>query len=155
MKTRVCTKCGEEKPETTEYFYRHKGCRGGINTTCKVCCIKYKRKWEAETREKVREHVRRWKAKNPEKVREGNRRWRYETPEKAKEADKRWKAENREKVREKMRRYTNTLAPNYLRQLITTKYDIDCSEIGEELMEAKRREITYYRQFKQLKQLKK
>lgn len=151
MKIRVCTKCGEEKPETDEYFYRHKGCRGGLDTTCKMCRIKYKRRWEAENREKVREHVRRWKAENREKARESSRRWRAENPEKAKESDKRWKAENREKVMEKMRRYTNTLAPNYLRQLITTKYDINCSEIGDELIEAKRREIKYYRQLKQLK----
>ncbi len=185
MKTRVCTKCGEEKPETAEYFYRAKTYRGGLNTMCKVCWIKYARKWRAENPEKQRESVRRWQAKNPEKNMEAARRWRAENPEKemerkrrwkaenpekqresvrrwyaenpekAREAEKRWRAENPEKVKEAALRRRNTLAPNYLKQLISNKYDISHSEIGDELIEAKRRELKYYRQFKQLKQLKK
>jgi hypothetical protein len=200
MKTRVCTKCGEEKPETTEYFYRNKASRGGLNTTCKACHNKNVEKWKAENpekvretikrwqyenREKVRETVRRWQTENPEKNREKSRRWyaknaekvketkkrwraensekarerqrrRYaENPEKAIEAVRRWQAKNPEKVREAKKRLRNTLAPDYLKSLISAKYDIDRSEIGEELINAKRREITYYRQFKQLNQLKK
>ncbi len=121
METRICTKCGEEKPETTEYFCRHKECRGGLNTTCKVCCNKDTRKWRAENPEKARDAVRRWMARNPEKVREA--------------------AERRR----------NSLAPSYLKELISAKYNIDRSEIGEELLVAKRRELKYYRQLKQLK----
>ena len=59
MKTRVCTKCGEEKPETAEYFGRHKRCRDGLNATCKVCCNKNARKWRAENPEKAKKTVRR------------------------------------------------------------------------------------------------
>jgi hypothetical protein len=169
MKTRVCTKCGEEKPETTEYFYRHKASRGGLDTTCKVCHNKKTRKWRDENPEKQREYARRWQAENPEKVRDKNRRWRAENPEKVREAVRRWQSENPEKQREYTRRWQakypekqreannrcrNTLAPCYLKTLISAKYNIDISEIGEELVEAKRREIAYYRQLKQLKQLK-
>lgn len=155
MKTRVCTKCGEEKPETDEYFTRDKASRGGINTTCKVCCNKNSRKWRAENPEKAREASRRWRVENPEKVREKNRIWKAENREKAIEATKRWQAENPEKVREakKMskRRQVDTLAPTYLKKIIASKYDINYSEIGDELINAKRREITYYRQRNQLK----
>ena len=151
MGTRICTKCGEEKPETTEYFYKNKHCRGGLNTTCKVCCRKRVRKWHAENPEKSSENARRWKAENPEKERERLRRWKAENPEKVREARKRWKAENPEKVREAEKRCINTLAPKYLKKLISAKYDIDRSEIGEELLVAKRRELKYYRQLKQLK----
>jgi hypothetical protein len=155
MKTRVCTKCGEEKPETEEYFYRAKSCRGGLCTICKECIKEKNRRWDAENPEKVRERNRRWEDKNPEKVREYKRRWRDKNLEKARESERRWRAENPEKQREKDRRCRNTLVPTYLKRLISAKYDIDWSEIGNELIEAKRREITYYRQFKQLKQLKK
>ena len=155
METRICTKCGEEKPETTEYFCRHKECRGGLNTTCKVCCNKDTRKWRAENPEKARDAVRRWMARNPEKVMEVVKRYKAENPEKVREAKKRWKAENPEKVREEKkrahRRHINTLAPSYLKILISAKYDIDFSEIGDELINAKRRELKYYRQLKQLK----
>ena len=174
MKTRVCTKCGEEKPETEEYFYRHKASRGGLSTVCKVCCIKNVRKWKAENPEKARERnrryyaensekvkgvIKRYRAENPEKVRETKRRWQAENHEKVKEAKRRWYAKNHEKVREAIksaqRRQIDTLLPSYLKQLIAKKYDIDSSEIGDELIEAKRREIAYYRQFKQLNHLKK
>lgn len=196
MKMRVCTKCGEEKPETAEYFYRNKKCRGGLHTACKVCHNKKTRKWQAENPEKVRERnriyyaknsekvkgaVRRYRAENPERVREIQRRWYAENPEKARERSRRWNAENPEKVREsKKRRYAENpekvmeenkrwnaenpekvkeakkrrrdrLAPVYLKGLISKKYNIDWSEIGDELINAKRREIKYYRQLKQLK----
>ena len=170
MRTRVCTRCGEEKPETDEYFYRHKRCRDGLNPMCKSCTKESSRRWRAENPENVRESERRWKAKNPEKAREAVRRWRAENPEKVKEAVRRWRAENPEKQRESERRWhaenpekmreaqkrskrrqVGTLAPGYLKHLISKKYYINRSEIGEELIEAKRREIKYYRQFKQLK----
>ena len=185
MKTRVCTKCGGEKPETTEYFYRNKSCRGGLYTICKECICRAvrirdaenpeevrerKRRWQSENPEKVREANKRWAAENQEKVRESKKRWQAENPEKAREAKIRWQAENPEKQREAVRRWQtenpekareisrrcrNTLTPGYLKHLITKKYDIDHSEIGDELINAKRREIKYYRQFKQLNQLKK
>ena len=151
MKTRVCTKCGEEKPETDEYFYRSKSCRGGINTICKVCIKEKNRRWDAENPEKVSERNRRWEDKNPEKVREYKKRWRDKNLEKARESERRWRAENPEKQREKYRRRRNSLDPNYLKILISAKYNINFSEIGDELINAKRREITYYRQLKQLK----
>lgn len=34
MTTKTCSRCGEEKPATTEYFYRH---RNGLRAACKVC----------------------------------------------------------------------------------------------------------------------
>ena len=185
MKTRVCTKCGGEKPETVEYFHRNKNNRVGLYTICKECKNKACRRWHAENPEKARDKSRRWQAENPEKVREACRRWRSKNPEKAiestkiwqadnpekqREAEKRWKTKNPEKVREYKRKYSirwyaenpekvkeaarirrNSLAPTYLKTLISAKYDIDRSEIGDELMKAKRREMKYYRQLKQLK----
>ena len=170
MKTRVCTRCGEEKPETTEYFSRHKRCRGGLNAMCKSCTKEKSRRWHAENPEKARGAVRRWKAENPEKQREISRRWRAENPERSRESERRWKAENPEKQRESERRWkaenpekvmeakkrskrrqVDTLTPGYLKHLIVKKYDINYSEIGEELIEAKRRELKYHRQLKQLK----
>ena len=129
MKTRICTKCGEEKPETAEYFPRAKTSRGGLNTTCKVCCNKNARKWRLENLERERENGRRWRAENPEKL--------------------------RERIKRSKKRQVDTLLPCYLKTLIANKYGISHSEIGDELINAKRREIRYYRQFKQLKQLKK
>ena len=162
MKTRKCTRCGEEKPETAEYFHRDKNKRGGLHTICKECKNKADRRWRAKNPEKVRrwraenpekarEAVRRWQAENPEKQREAEKRWRAENPEKERERCRRWRAKNPEKARERCRRWRNTLAPKYLKDLISAKYDIDRSEIGDELIKAKRRELKYYRQLTHLK----
>jgi hypothetical protein len=36
---RRCTRCSENKPATTEFFYPKKGCVGGINSICKKCDV--------------------------------------------------------------------------------------------------------------------
>jgi hypothetical protein len=38
MLTKVCTKCGVEKGVAE--FYKHKSCKHGVNSECKVCCKK-------------------------------------------------------------------------------------------------------------------
>ena len=38
--TKKCTKCGEIKPATLEYFYRNKRIKGGLVARCKVCTNK-------------------------------------------------------------------------------------------------------------------
>ena len=37
MDTKKCTKCGEEKPATAEYFDAHPQCRFGLNSVCRPC----------------------------------------------------------------------------------------------------------------------
>lgn len=37
--TKKCTKCGDEKPATLEYFYKHPSGKSGIASRCKACCI--------------------------------------------------------------------------------------------------------------------
>lgn len=38
VQTKICTKCGEAKPETAEFFYRQSAKAGGkLNGSCKVC----------------------------------------------------------------------------------------------------------------------
>ena len=36
-KTRICSKCGQEKPLDAEHFYKHPQCRGGHKNTCISC----------------------------------------------------------------------------------------------------------------------
>ena len=40
-----CRMCGEEKPSTTEYFYRASRCKDGLNTACKPCMRRYQDKY--------------------------------------------------------------------------------------------------------------
>lgn len=51
MRYKTCTKCGTEKPATTEYFYANSNSKGGLRSECKKCknkmdSARYKRKAE-------------------------------------------------------------------------------------------------------------
>lgn len=72
--TRVCRKCGQEKPLSE--FVKDKTCALGYSHTCKQCNAKRNRKWRAANPEKIREYKRKRYAANPEKVLEYNRKWR-------------------------------------------------------------------------------
>lgn len=65
--TRVCRKCGQEKP--LEEFAKNKECVLGHSHICKQCKAEQSRKWHAANFEKARENNRKWRAANLEKYR--------------------------------------------------------------------------------------
>lgn len=95
--TRVCRKCGQEKP--LEEFAKDKGCVLGRTHTCKQCEAERYRKWRAANSEKRWEYNRKWRAANPEKIRKIRHKWR--------EA-------NTEKERQRYRKYREELTDSYL-----------------------------------------
>lgn len=50
METKVCSKCGTEKP-LSEY-HKHKACVGGVNSYCKFCQYEQNKKWAEANKEK-------------------------------------------------------------------------------------------------------
>lgn len=74
-----CTKCGEEKPATTEYFNRHKRNKCGLRAECNLCRRKYRqlnkaaetnrsRKYTQAHREKVAEYQHNYYLQNKERL---------------------------------------------------------------------------------------
>jgi hypothetical protein len=45
MTTKQCTKCGDVKPRTNEFFNKHLTNKDGLNCWCKVCVNKSAKKW--------------------------------------------------------------------------------------------------------------
>ena len=101
--TRVCRKCGQEKP--LEEFAKNKGCVLGRTHTCKQCEAERYRKWRAANSEKRWEYNRKWRAANPEKIREIRHKWREANTEKERQRYRKWYAANTEKVRERHRKW--------------------------------------------------
>lgn len=114
-KTKVCTKCGQEKPATEEYF--NKGERGlyGLRSDCRECRNIYKKKqhikmdaiervqrkqYYADNRERELASVKQWRIDNPEKVKARNDKWRADNPEQHKENHKKWALANMEHLRQ-------------------------------------------------------
>ena len=81
-----CTKCGEWKPETTEYFNRDRTKKDGLLTRCNECVREYREK----NRGKIAERQRKYYEKNKEKALEFKR----EYYEKNKEKITEWKRSN-------------------------------------------------------------
>ena len=54
MKTKVCTKCGEEKPATKEFFHQRLRNLDGLNFQCKVCMNKVRKKWREKNLDRAR-----------------------------------------------------------------------------------------------------
>ena len=79
METKVCTKCGEEKPATKEFFYKREGGRLGLRADCKVCLkayreehkeeiAEYKKRHYKEHKEEIAEYKKRWREQNKEEI---------------------------------------------------------------------------------------
>ena len=81
METKICTKCGEEKP--LDAFNKNRLKKDGLTCYCKECINIYYKIWRQENPEKDRESKRRYDRENPEKERERKRKWRQENPERA------------------------------------------------------------------------
>lgn len=124
--TRVCRKCGAEKPLTAEFFSRHKDHAGGLNSQCKAC------RYEATKARKLADPERasakqaeatakylasrrgtdEWRAK----VKRANRRYLDRNPEKAREARAKWAKANPDKVKASIRSAVSK-RPDYYKAL--------------------------------------
>ena len=157
--TKVCTKCGAEKPFSD--FYKDRSKSSGVRSICKRCSASNHARWYAENLEKVRVNSARWRAENPEKVRARVSRWRAENPEKAKalyvqsrakNPEKAnaytacWRAKNPEKVKAFYTRRTKELPNSY----VANALGIPTRDAPPELIELKREQLFTRRLTKQL-----
>lgn len=97
-----CTKCGEEKPDTPEYFGK---CGFGLHQRCKLCAREYHRQHRAKNVEQLREYYRQYRESNAEQLREYHREYYEANIEKIRESEHRRRAENIEQFREYSRQY--------------------------------------------------
>jgi hypothetical protein len=94
-----CLICGEYFPATTDYFYKNKSSKDGLNSYCKECTKKKSYQWQLDNRERHNEWMkgffksekgkklrkkdledgkmrsRKWQKENPDKVRHHNLKW--------------------------------------------------------------------------------
>lgn len=103
-----CTKCGELKPATLEFFHPDKG--PYLRSACRPCHNEKSALWRKLNPQKARAAVRNATAKKPEHYRkqqkkwgkenrdhvnEWFREWRRKNPEKAKQTTKNWRDKNK------------------------------------------------------------
>lgn len=124
---KTCTKCGEAKPATTEFFYPHKTGRNGLSPHCKVCNRKIGRAWADENRDRINAQNRA-REKDPERERQRQREWRQgkgreknrakkqryleRHPERVAEARRAYVEKNRDKIAARTKAYREA-RPDY------------------------------------------
>ena len=112
VNTKTCTKCGEEKLATLEFFHK----RGnGLRSQCKVCNNERCRQWRLLNIEKVRKDdvIRsiRYRQKNKEKVQKYQQEYYIKNREKKLEMVKKWSKDNKNEIN-KRRRQRHRKNPN-------------------------------------------
>lgn len=151
MTTKVCTKCGVEKP--LGEYYKEKRTKIGVTSQCKSCLNHRSSEYRKKNPKKAREISQRWALNNREKERAQSLKYRLSNPNKRRESTRRWRINNPEKLREFSKRSTNKMPPSYLKNILCNQYDISRADITPETIEMKRRSIKYYRELNQLKKL--
>lgn len=112
-----CTKCGEEKPATPEFFHAYNRSSDGRRSVCKICRsniarmnrkknpdeVREKDRMRREVnREKMRQASLKWRAANVDRERERGRKRRETNPEQLRRNQQKWRERNIEKERERL-----------------------------------------------------
>jgi hypothetical protein len=106
---KTCTKCGEEKPATLEYFHKS-GSGDGICAVCKVCVGEYNKAHYKANREARNIQSRAYNEANKEAIREQQRRYCESEVNRAaaRERSKSWYEANREAALVRHKEYYHT-----------------------------------------------
>lgn len=102
-----CTKCGEEYPETPEYFHRNKS---KLRPDCKQCVKAWQSAYRdnPERRAKAKQNTRDYYQNNTEHALNRIKACKKKNPEKYKSLARDWEKRNRDKVNERHRAYNKT-----------------------------------------------
>lgn len=149
MRTKTCTKCGEEKPATTEFFYAATRGKHGVMAHCKECVKAKSNAWYKANPGAVQRRTQEWQKQNPDKTREYKRKWREQNIEQHRATNMRWVEEHREQHRDNARRWhkdnpekarrafhrrrvrLSAKAESYTEIQVLEMYGTDCTICGE------------------------
>jgi hypothetical protein len=105
MLTRICTKCGIEKPETTDYFCRHKCSKNGLLSYCKECQKIENKKYRAVNREERSHYSKEYWKKNRENLLDKKRLNYLTKKEEISIKHRQYRLENYQKIQEGKKMY--------------------------------------------------
>lgn len=121
---KLCNKCGQLFPSTTEYFSRHKGHKDGLNSECHQCNRARVRQYRNENPEKVAASKREDRAKHKDRIRKQQQAWVQNNPEKNRAIKHRYTENHPDKVK-KNQKTSKRRRRAVLRNLPFDFYDTD------------------------------
>lgn len=116
-----CTKCGEEKPATPEYFNRNKNRSSGVSGDCRVCRQEYMKLRYQRDKERFGKISAEWRKNHPEKMREYQAKYVANNGERVAESKRQYTATHIPQLREKTIRYRAENPDRYQAHLAITR----------------------------------
>ena len=107
MELKRCTKCGENKPNTNEYFAFSNKSKGILRPSCKVCDKKYRennkdkiKEYRENNKDKRKEYHKKYRENNKDKLKEYNKEYNKKYRENNKDIIKEYRENNKEYMKE-------------------------------------------------------
>ena len=101
MDYKICTKCGEEFPATSEFFNIQKRGKYGFQPKCKGCCKQYRQ----ANKIKINMRVKKWRESNKEKISVQRKKHRQANKVKINVRVKKYRRDNKEELSIKRKKY--------------------------------------------------
>lgn len=144
-----CTKCGEEKPATTEWFRKDKRKRSGICGTCKACSREYLRKYYQVNKAQAKSSLAKYYNKNKITFIQRSKKWREENIDRYRYLARMSQAKMRELDPERFRKNrtkcqrsaVDELKDWYIKGQLGQRFRLRFDKIPQQLIDIKRKQI--------------
>jgi len=124
MQHKKCTKCGEEKPATLEYFHRKTKTKDGLQYSCKQCNKAYReankeyykeyyKAYNEANKESLKEYKKAYNEANKESIKEYSKAYYEANKESLKEYSKAYNEANKESLKEYSKAHNRTPKGKY------------------------------------------
>jgi len=120
MKT--CSKCGESKLATSEYFYTRKDNGDGLRNDCKICCHERGKKYFQENKEALNDSRKQYYEDNKKVISEYQKQYREENKDYLSVYSKKYRESNKDPLLDEREEYAASLQKLSMKQ---------CSKCGE------------------------
>ena len=103
--TKRCSKCQEEKPATSEFFYKEKKGKYGLRARCKECVLQERKDYHKENKDKILARKKVYQQENAERIAEYQKQYRKDNKERMLQLNREWRENNQERYQEYMKEY--------------------------------------------------
>lgn len=103
--TKQCTKCGEAKPATNEYFHNDKTRPAGLFPQCKVCTYAASRSYREKNKDAIKDRNKRYVRENRERIRPKRKIYYDKTRDVRIRQSREWAEANKDRVVQRRKEY--------------------------------------------------
>ena len=100
MHKKTCTKCGEVKDATAEFFHRHKAGKYGLRADCKECYKECSKQYYKDNAERIKQYNAQYYKDNAEHIKQYSAQYYKDNPEYSKQQGIQYREDNAEYIKQ-------------------------------------------------------